>query len=172
VCFGCSWSNILCSFNRYSQWPSTPNCFKMSRIRQNFAENCEQLINKQINLELRAYYVYLSMSYFFHRDDQALHGFAKFFKKSSDEERDHAEKFMEYQNLRGGTIVLEAILWIWIISLVAIWRQCCQNSFYNVLFDSVGLTAFYSLRMPNFILCSSEGGIEGPRAIIKWHFEA
>jgi ferritin heavy chain len=78
-------------------------------IRQNFTEECEALINKQINMELYASYVYLSMSYHFHRDDQALLGFAKFFKKNSDEEREHAQLFMEYQNKRGGSIVLQGI---------------------------------------------------------------
>merc|ERR1712218_511921 len=58
----------------------------MSRIRQNFHEECEALINKQINMELYASYVYLSMSYYFARDDVALHGFAKYFKKNSNEE--------------------------------------------------------------------------------------
>ena len=33
----------------------------MSVIRQNFHEECEALINKQINMELYASYVYLSM---------------------------------------------------------------------------------------------------------------
>ena len=37
------------------------------------------------------------MSYYFSRDDVALHGFAKYFKTNSDEEREHAQKFMEYQ---------------------------------------------------------------------------
>merc|ERR1712183_660825 len=81
----------------------------MSRIRQNFHEECEALINKQINMELYASYVYLSMSYYFARDDVALHGFAKYFKKNSDEEREHAQKFMEYQNSRGGRIVLQDV---------------------------------------------------------------
>lgn len=39
----------------------------------------------------------------------ALPGFRKYFKKSSDEERGHAEKLMKYQNMRGGRIVLKAI---------------------------------------------------------------
>lgn len=39
----------------------------------------------------------------------ALKGFSKFFKKSSDEEREHAEKLMEFQNQRGGRIVLQDI---------------------------------------------------------------
>lgn len=38
-----------------------------------------------------------------------MHGFAKFFKTSSDEERAHAQKFMDYQNSRGGTICLKDI---------------------------------------------------------------
>ena len=45
--------------------------------------------------------------FFFDRDDIALPGFAKFFKKSSDEEREHAQMFMKYQNQRGGKIVLQ-----------------------------------------------------------------
>jgi ferritin len=36
-------------------------------------------------------------------------GLAKFFKKSSDEEREHACKFIEYQNKRGGRVVLNQI---------------------------------------------------------------
>ena len=34
---------------------------KMSRIRQNYHEDCEARVNKQINMELYASYVYLSM---------------------------------------------------------------------------------------------------------------
>lgn len=80
-----------------------------SKIRQNFSDECEALINKQINMELYASYVYLEMGFFFDRDDQALAGFSKFFKKNSDEEREHAKLFMEYQNKRGGNIVLQDI---------------------------------------------------------------
>merc|ERR1712137_437085 len=87
---------------------TTPSV-SMSRIRQNFEEATEALINKQINMEFYASYVYLSMSAFFNRDDQALHGFAKFFKKSSDEEREHGMKLMEYQTKRGGRTVFQDI---------------------------------------------------------------
>jgi len=81
----------------------------MSAIRQNYAEASEAAINKQINMELYASYVYMSMAYHFDRDDVALEGFHKFFKKSSDEEREHAEKLMQYQNKRGGRIVLQDV---------------------------------------------------------------
>ena len=47
--------------------------------------------------------------FFFEREDVALPGFSKFFKKSSDEEREHAQLFMGYQNKRGGKIVLQDV---------------------------------------------------------------
>uniref|UniRef100_A0A2L2Z9R6 Ferritin n=1 Tax=Parasteatoda tepidariorum TaxID=114398 RepID=A0A2L2Z9R6_PARTP len=50
-----------------------------SQIRQIFHEECEAAIIIQIIMELYASYVYLSMSYYFDRDDVALPGFCKFF---------------------------------------------------------------------------------------------
>merc|ERR1719334_2934758 len=82
---------------------------KMSRIRQNYHEDCEALINKQINMELHTSYVYMSMKFYFSRDDVAYPGFSKYFGKNSDEEREHAQKFMDYQNDRGFRIVLKNI---------------------------------------------------------------
>jgi len=81
----------------------------VSQVRQNYHSDCEAGINRQINMELYASYTYQSMAFHFDRDDVALPGFAKFFRKSSEEEREHAEKFMEYQNKRGGRISLQDI---------------------------------------------------------------
>jgi Ferritin-like protein len=81
----------------------------MSVIRQNYAEACEAAINKQINMELYASYVYQAMAFHFDRDDIALKGHHEWFKHQSDEEREHAQKFMTYQNLRGGRIVFQDI---------------------------------------------------------------
>lgn len=39
----------------------------------------------------------------------ALPGFAKFFKKSGDEEKEHAEKLMDFQVKRGGKVILQDI---------------------------------------------------------------
>ncbi|XP_012288156.1 soma ferritin [Orussus abietinus] len=83
--------------------------FAMSLARQKFHEECEAALNKQINLELYSSYVYLSMAYHFDRCDVALQGLHKYFKSASDEEREHAMKFMTYQNKRGGSIVLTDI---------------------------------------------------------------
>ncbi|GFR61046.1 ferritin [Elysia marginata] len=81
----------------------------MSQVRQNFSEECEAGINRQINLELYASYTYQSMAFYFDRDDVALPAFFKFFKHQADEEREHAEALMKYQNLRGGKIVLQDV---------------------------------------------------------------
>ncbi|MBA0571456.1 hypothetical protein Golob_005030 [Gossypium lobatum] len=59
-----------------------PTVPQMSLARQKFADECEAAINEQI----------------------------KFFKESSLEEREHAEKLMEYQNKRGGQVKLQSIL--------------------------------------------------------------
>lgn len=48
-------------------------------------------------------------AYYFDRDDQALHNFAKFFRHQSHEEREHAEKLMKMQNQRGGRIFLQDV---------------------------------------------------------------
>lgn len=98
-----------------------------SQIRQNFHDDCEDAINRQINMELFASYTYLAMvsnfddaipnhqikflsqASHFDRDDVALPGLHKYFKRSSDEEREHAMKFMKYLNKRGGRVVLQDI---------------------------------------------------------------
>ena len=102
----------------------------MSQVRQNYHEDSEKGINKQINLELYAMYTYMSMvtldrtlcglvrepfilfspqSFYFERDDVALPGFAKYFRKASAEEMDHAKTFMKFQNDRGGRVVFQDI---------------------------------------------------------------
>merc|ERR1711890_92958 len=81
----------------------------MTHVRQNYHQDSEALINKQINTELYASYVYLSMSAYFARDDIALHGFANRFRAASAEEKDHAEKLIDYQIMRGGRVSFQAI---------------------------------------------------------------
>ncbi|XP_043339187.1 ferritin heavy chain-like [Cervus canadensis] len=80
-----------------------------SQVSQNHHQASEAAINRQINLELYASYVYLSMSYYFDRDDVALKNFAKYFLHQFHEEREHAERLMKLQNQRGGRIFLQDI---------------------------------------------------------------
>ncbi|XP_074814486.1 ferritin heavy chain-like [Natator depressus] len=92
------------SKNSSSAMSSSP-----SQVRQNYNQNCEAAVNRQINLELYASYVYLSVSFYFGQDDVALKNFAKYFLHQSHEEREHAEKLMKLQNQRGGRIFLQDI---------------------------------------------------------------
>merc|ERR1712126_65354 len=82
---------------------------KMTAVRQNFHKQVEAAINKQINMELFASYVYTSMWAYYERDDVALFGMAKFFKEESEEEKEYAQKLMKYQTSRGGRVVLSTI---------------------------------------------------------------
>merc|ERR1712158_298963 len=99
---------LLCN-SREGSSSSQSSINMSSKIRQNYHEECEALINKQVNMEMYASYVYLSMASYFARDDQALHGFSKFFKDNSNEERDHGIMFMDYQSSRGGRVVFQDI---------------------------------------------------------------
>merc|ERR1711973_615190 len=82
------------------------NSIMTSKIRQNYHEECEALINKQINMEFYASYVYLSMASYFNRDDQALPGFSSFFKKSSDEEDVLSSRILPSQAAWSGALHL------------------------------------------------------------------
>ncbi|RYR34879.1 hypothetical protein Ahy_A10g049929 isoform A [Arachis hypogaea] len=97
-----------------------PTLPQVSLARQKFVDQCEAAINEQINVEYNVSYVYHAMFAYFDRDNVALRGLAKrfddcgadcrFFKESSAEEREHAEKLMEYQNKRGGRVTLQSIV--------------------------------------------------------------
>ncbi|XP_075942768.1 ferritin, spleen middle subunit-like [Anarhichas minor] len=78
-----------------------------SQVRQNYHRDCEAAVNRMVNMELFASYTYTSMAFYFSRDDVALEGFAHFFKENSDEEREHAQKLLAFQNNRGGRIFLQ-----------------------------------------------------------------
>merc|ERR1711862_369228 len=82
---------------------------KVSQIRQNYAEECEALVNKQAHMKLCHSYLYMSMWTYFNRDDVALPGFAEFFKKAWEEEWFLATALMKYQTKRGGLVVLQDV---------------------------------------------------------------
>uniref|UniRef100_H0WV58 Ferritin n=2 Tax=Otolemur garnettii TaxID=30611 RepID=H0WV58_OTOGA len=92
-----------------SSWDPLGPAATSSRVRQNYHPDSEAAINHQINLELYASYVYLSMAYYFSRDDVALNNFSRYFLHQSREETEHAEKLMRLQNQRGGRICLQDI---------------------------------------------------------------
>ncbi|GMH30019.1 hypothetical protein Nepgr_031862 [Nepenthes gracilis] len=83
---------------------------QVSLARQLYSVDCEAAVNEQINVEYNVSYVYHSLFAYFDRDNIALRGLARFFKNSSEEEREHAEKLMKYQNVRGGRVKLFSVV--------------------------------------------------------------
>jgi ferritin len=67
----------------------------------------ETIMNEQIKHELYSAYLYLSMAAQFEAEN--LLGFAHWMKKQSQEEMEHAMKFFDFINERGGKVALQAI---------------------------------------------------------------
>lgn len=65
---------------------------------------CQNVLNEQISMELYASIVYMNMGAYFDRPSVARNGYAKFFKAQSQEEYNHAQKFIDYVNSRNGTV--------------------------------------------------------------------
>ncbi|KAL1929840.1 hypothetical protein VTP01DRAFT_994 [Rhizomucor pusillus] len=81
----------------------------MSLAKQNFATASEEAINQQINTELQASQVYLSMSAWAQHTSVALPGLEKYFREQAQEERQHAQYLIDYLNTRGGKVILRAL---------------------------------------------------------------
>ncbi|ORZ21392.1 ferritin-like superfamily [Absidia repens] len=81
----------------------------MSIAKQNFATSSEEAINQQINTELQASQVYLSMAAWAQHTSVALPGLEKYFRESAQEEREHAQHLIDYLNMRGGKVILRAL---------------------------------------------------------------
>ncbi|XP_059496650.1 ferritin, heavy subunit-like, partial [Stegostoma tigrinum] len=69
----------------------------------------EAAVNKQINVELTASYLYQSLMSYFDRDVVALAHVSRFFKHQSQEKQEHAEKLLKFQNQRGGRVLLQDV---------------------------------------------------------------
>lgn len=70
-------------------------------------EKLQDALNKQINAELYASYIYLSMSAYF--ESMNLSGFANWMRAQTREENEHAMKIYDYVFERGGEVSLSAI---------------------------------------------------------------
>jgi len=67
----------------------------------------QDAINEQIKDELYSAYLYLSMAAYF--EAESLPGFATWMRAQSQEEVEHAMKFFDFVNERGGRVELHAI---------------------------------------------------------------
>nr|AAA41154.1 ferritin light chain subunit [Rattus norvegicus] len=80
-----------------------------SQIRQNYSTEVEAAVNRLVNLHLRASYTYLSLGFFFDRDDVALEGVGHFFRELAEEKREGAERLLKLQNERGGRALFQDV---------------------------------------------------------------
>jgi ferritin len=71
------------------------------------SKKLEAALNEQIKEEMASAYIYLSMAAYF--ESANLEGFAHWMKAQSNEELEHAMKFYEYINDRGGRVVFQAL---------------------------------------------------------------
>jgi ferritin len=71
------------------------------------SEKLNKKINDQIGHELEASNQYMSMAAYF--EGRHLKKFAELFRKQSDEERTHAQKFVQFVLDAGGTVKIPAI---------------------------------------------------------------
>ncbi|XP_059496682.1 ferritin, middle subunit-like [Stegostoma tigrinum] len=76
---------------------------------QNYHQDCEAAVNKQINVELTASYLYQSLMSYFDQDDVALPHLSQFFKDQSQEKQEHAGKLLKFQNQCGGQVLLQDV---------------------------------------------------------------
>ena len=67
----------------------------------------QSAINSQIKHEFFSSYLYLSMSAYF--ETLSLPGFASWMRMQSQEEHEHAMKFFDFLNDRGGSVELQAL---------------------------------------------------------------
>ncbi len=77
--------------------------------RGDLGERLTRSLNRAINLQLRASYVYLSIYSFFSRGTVALPGFARYFRELSDDEFGAGTAVLDYLVRRGGEAALEEI---------------------------------------------------------------
>nr|XP_019597152.1 PREDICTED: ferritin light chain [Rhinolophus sinicus] len=78
-----------------------------SQVRQNYSTEVEAAVNRLVNLHLRVSYTYLSLGFYFDRDDVALEGVSHFFRELAEEKREGAERLLKMQNQRGGRALFQ-----------------------------------------------------------------
>jgi len=85
---------------------SVPN---IPQFKANFGKyeyRMNDAINKQIQVELQGHYTYLYLSHTFNEKSRYYPKVASYFRAKADEEMQHAERFIQYQNQRGGKFAL------------------------------------------------------------------
>ena len=77
--------------------------------KDTWTDACESALNEQIRVEYLASYHYHKLAAHFYQLDTGLMKLADYFNRASLEEREHADKLMRYQCMRGGKVVLSTL---------------------------------------------------------------
>ena len=77
------------------------------KLRSNLKNSILTLLNKQLNLEFRAFYFYLAMSTYV--EDLSLPGIAKWMRHQSQEEHTHMMKLYQYLHDRNLLPIFDAV---------------------------------------------------------------
>ncbi|XP_047404159.1 ferritin light chain-like [Sciurus carolinensis] len=80
-----------------------------SQICQNYSSEVEAAVNCLVNLHLQASYTYLSLGYYFDRDDVAVEGVGHFFRELAKEKREASERLLKMQNQRSGLALFQDV---------------------------------------------------------------
>ncbi|XP_062054263.1 ferritin light chain-like [Lepus europaeus] len=80
-----------------------------SQIRQNYSPEVEAAVNHLVNLHLRASYTYLSLGFYFDRDDKALEGVSHFRELAEEKRGEAAQRLLKMQNQRGGRALFQDV---------------------------------------------------------------
>ena len=112
----------------------TGRCSLTNGRFNNWKVECEEFVNQQISLEYWASVQYHALASYFGHQNVGLDNISKFFNKRSLEEREHADKLVEYQNKRGGTVKINNITGI-------------NNTFYNSEIGSSNLLQAFKMAL-------------------------
>ena len=100
----------------------------------NWKQEREEFVNKQIAMEYWASLQYHAISSYFNNQSVGLGNISKFFNKCSLEEREHADKLVDYQNKRGGNVVIYQVTGI-------------NNKFYNSKVEKSNILQAFELAL-------------------------
>ncbi|XP_048191424.1 ferritin heavy polypeptide-like 17 [Perognathus longimembris pacificus] len=86
-----------------------PTTATSATMFHNYHPDCQRAVNNQIQLQLYASYIYLSMAFYCSREDVAMQHFTSFFLGRSHEWKVSAEILLQMLNNRGGRITTREI---------------------------------------------------------------
>ncbi|XP_014401611.1 PREDICTED: ferritin light chain-like [Myotis brandtii] len=76
-----------------------------SQMPQNYPTDVEAAVNRLASLHLRASHTYLSLGFYFDREDVALEGLGCFFCELAEKKREGSERLLKIQNQLRGRIL-------------------------------------------------------------------